>query len=336
VKTITLFNNKGGVGKTSLVYHLAWMFSECGLNVIAADLDPQANLTTMFLDEDAVEELWMVDDSARTIHGALRGLISGTGDVRTPHVVDIRPQLGLIAGDLRLAELEDELSSNWSGCSDGKEKSFRITSAMWRALSQAAQERGADFVLIDAAPSIGALNRTVLISTDHVVVPLAPDLFSLRGLQNLGPRLRTWRQEWSERRPKSKTAGLDLPRGTMSPLGYIVMQHAVRLDRPVQAYAKWMKRIPHEYQSAVLGQLAPTTLTVEHDAHCLASLKHYRSLMPLAQEARKLMFLLRPADGAIGGHIAAVQACHGDFVRLVASIVDRIVENGSPDDSVGR
>jgi len=50
MKTLAFFNNKGDVGKTSLVYHLAWMYSGLGLNVIAADLDPQANLTNIFLD----------------------------------------------------------------------------------------------------------------------------------------------------------------------------------------------------------------------------------------------------------------------------------------------
>ena len=49
MKTVTLFNNKGGVGKTTLAYHLAWMFREIGLNVLAVDLDPQSNLTTAFL-----------------------------------------------------------------------------------------------------------------------------------------------------------------------------------------------------------------------------------------------------------------------------------------------
>jgi cellulose biosynthesis protein BcsQ len=52
---IAFFNNKGGVGKTSLVYHLAWMYLDLGLKVIAADLDPQANLTAAFLDEDRLE-----------------------------------------------------------------------------------------------------------------------------------------------------------------------------------------------------------------------------------------------------------------------------------------
>ncbi|MCY4627654.1 MAG: ParA family protein, partial [Acidobacteria bacterium] len=42
MKTVAVFNNKGGVGKTSLVYHLAWMYAELGSNVLVADLDPQA------------------------------------------------------------------------------------------------------------------------------------------------------------------------------------------------------------------------------------------------------------------------------------------------------
>jgi len=46
------------VGKTSLVYHLAWMFSDLRVKVLAVDLDPQANLTAAFFDEDTLESLW--------------------------------------------------------------------------------------------------------------------------------------------------------------------------------------------------------------------------------------------------------------------------------------
>ena len=68
--TVAFFNNKGGVGKTSLVYHLAWMLRELGGRVIAADLDPQANLTGMFLDETGSERwtrmgLWYVPHTVR-------------------------------------------------------------------------------------------------------------------------------------------------------------------------------------------------------------------------------------------------------------------------------
>jgi cellulose biosynthesis protein BcsQ len=58
---VTFFNNKGGVGKTSLVYHVAWMLAGMGSRVVAADLDPQANLTANFLDEEQLEKLWPQD-----------------------------------------------------------------------------------------------------------------------------------------------------------------------------------------------------------------------------------------------------------------------------------
>ena len=57
IPVITFFNNKGGVGKTSLVYHLAWMFADIKLRVIAADLDPQGNLTSAFLDNERLEQV---------------------------------------------------------------------------------------------------------------------------------------------------------------------------------------------------------------------------------------------------------------------------------------
>ncbi len=325
--TIAFFNNKGGVGKTSLVYHLAWMYDELGLRVLVADLDPQANLTAMFLDEEALEGLWPEGKPRKTLLAPLLPLLEGEGGIADPHVVDIEG-IGLLAGDLDLSRFEDELSQQWPYCLDiGKPRAFRVIGAFHQILARAAQLREADIVLIDVGPNLGAINRSALIAADHVVVPLAPDLFSLRGLQNLGPRLREWRSGWTERL-KKRPAGLDLPQGRMEPLGYVVMQqHAARLDRPVKAYARWMARIPAVYHEAVLGEaVGQTGVSIEDDSHCLAALKHYRSLMPLAQEARKPMFLLKPADGAIGSHAKAVRDCYADFGVLAKKIAERAGE----------
>jgi cellulose biosynthesis protein BcsQ len=322
VISLAFFNNKGGVGKTSLVYHLAWMYAELGLPVLAADLDPQANLTSMCLDDDRLEALWG-DDGRETIHGALRPLLEGTGDIAPAHVEDIAPGLGLVAGDLRLSLAEDELSSQWPDCLDRKARAFRVISALWRILRAAADARGARLVLIDVGPNLGALNRTALVAASHVAVPLAPDLYSLQGLRNLGPTLRRWRREWDERRTRNPTPELPLPAGEMRAVGYVLMQHAVRLDRPVKAYEQWMSRIPDAFRQDVMDE-APQAATVANDPYCLAALKHYRSLMPLAQDARRPMFLLRPADGAIGGHGQAVRACYDDFRQLARTLAERI------------
>ncbi|WP_322768685.1 ParA family protein, partial [Frankia sp. Cr1] len=60
--SVTLFNNKGGVGKTTLIYHLAHMLQRLGKNVLAVDLDPQSNLTAAFLDEEKLELIWREPD----------------------------------------------------------------------------------------------------------------------------------------------------------------------------------------------------------------------------------------------------------------------------------
>ena len=86
MKTVAFFNDNGGVGKTTLVYHLAWMYSELGVAVVAADLDPQANLTAMFLSEDRIEELWPHGDHPQSIWGAV------SDDTATPHVEEIALQ----------------------------------------------------------------------------------------------------------------------------------------------------------------------------------------------------------------------------------------------------
>jgi len=317
---IAFFNNKGGVGKTSMVYHLAWMFSDCGLRVIAADLDPQSNLTAAFLDEDRLEDVMPGSDHRLTIFGAVQPLKRGTGDIADAHVENISERLGLVPGDMALSTFEDHLSEVWPKCMDRDERAFRVISAFWRVLQKAARQHEADVILIDLGPNLGAINRAALIASDFVVIPLGPDLFSLQGLENLGPALRRWRDEWTERLARNPVPDLNLPPGTIGPIGYVVLRHSIRLDRPVKAFERWIARIPSTYARAVVDQKPDPKLTIDTDPNCIAKLKDYRSLMPLAQEARKPMFFLKPADGALGAHTYAVADAYRDFKDVARKI----------------
>lgn len=320
---IAFFNNKGGVGKTSLVYHLAWILADLNLRVLAADLDPQANLTSAFLDEDQLLELWPEGDHPHTLYGGVQPLLKGVGDIAAPTLQQVDDRLAILVGDLALSGFEDELSAQWPNCLDGKERAFRVISAFWRILQTAAAAQEADVVLVDLGPNLGAINRAALISADYVVVPLSPDLFSLQGLRNLGPRLRQWRTEWGQRLEKNPAPDLKLPTGRMKPTGYIIMQQAIRLDRPVKAYERWIARIPEIYRKYVLDEPGGRGISIKADPHRLALLKHYQSLMPLAQEARKPMFQLKPADGAGGAHIQAVRNAYQDFQQLALELARR-------------
>ena len=324
MKTIAFFNNKGGVGKTTLVYHLAWMYAELGFSVVAADLDPQANLSAVFLREDRLEELWPDDGHPDSILGAVSPILRGLGDIREPHVERVSANLGLVVGDLGLSSFEAKLSSAWPECLGRDESAFRTESAFHRTILNAADKRNADLTLIDVGRNLGAINRAAIIAANFVVFPLAPDLFSLQALRNVGPTIREWRNEWQdrlERRPAVQD--LHLPSADIVPAGYIVMQHAVRSGRPVQAYQKWIERIPNVYRKEALEQVDGSISSTDEDSECLATLKHYRSLMAMAHEARKPMFHLKAADGALGGHIYAVQDCYRDFERLAKAIAAR-------------
>ena len=325
---LTFFNNKGGVGKTSLVYHLTWMLAELGYTVLAADLDPQANLTAAFLEESELEAIWQdaTPDRGATIYRCVAPL-ARVGDVLPPMLKQVQERLWLLPGDLALSVFEDRLSSEWPnalGTSD-LYRPFRVLTAFWQVLQLGATECGADFIFVDVGPSLGAINRSALIATDYLIVPLGADLFSLQGLRNLGPTLRGWRTEWQKRLDNWNPPEFELPQGKMLPLGYMVQQHSIRLSRPVLAYDRWISRMPAEYARSVLGRAnTDADSNPEDDPNRIATLKHYRSLVPLAQDARKPIFRLTAADGALGSHALAAQEARKDFAQMAQEILRRI------------
>lgn len=299
------------------------MIADLGARVLAVDLDPQANLTSMFLTDDALEDLWPNGEHPKTIFGALRPIVRGLGDVQTPHIELVEPNLGLIVGDLALSTFEDKLSDAWPRCHNRDESAFRTMTAFYRSVRQATLEFRADWTLIDVGPNLGAINRAALIASRYVVIPLGPDLFSLQGLRHLGPSLRGWRRSWGELVGKNPDPSLETPRGEIEPLGYVVMPHGIRGRRAPKAYQRWIDRFPAEYRQYVLEIEHGSPPSAGQDPYCLKMLKHYRSLMPMAMEARKPLFALKPADGAIGAHGEAVRGAYADFADLAKRIADR-------------
>lgn len=322
MKTIALFNNKGGVGKTSLAYHLGFMFAELGHRVVFADLDPQANLSTMCVTDDRLEAIWKLKPRP-TVYGAIERLRRGVGDVDQLVPESVAGKIVLVTGDLQLSEFEDDLSQQWPKCVDRDERAFRVTTSLHRVVADVGKRSGADIAVLDVGPNFGAINRAALIAADYVIVPVAPDLFSMQGLENVGPRLATWREQWHDRLERAPELGFELPRGEMTALGYVVARHSVLAGGAVKAFQRWIDRMPAAYRQS-FGEPEEEGLDVASDEFCLAQLKDYRSLMPMAQEARRPMFLLKPADGAIGGHQGAVREAYQHFRQLAKGIIKRM------------
>jgi hypothetical protein len=234
----------------------------------------------------------------------------------------------LLPGELSLSRFEQRLAEAWARRADSShERALDVTFALALLADLAGTQVGADVVLVDVGPNLGALNRAAVLACDNLVVPVAPDLFSLQGLADIGPTVREWREEIFHVRQK-KTANPETAqfgRHDFAPLGYVVQQHLARVDRPVSSYAGWANQLPSSYARHVLAtEPTPGPASMADDPNCIFTVKHMASLAPIAQQARKPMFDLKQADGIGGGQIQAVARCRADFRRLTRILLDRL------------
>jgi cellulose biosynthesis protein BcsQ len=220
MKIISLFNNKGGVGKTTLAYHLSCILADMGKKVLMIDLDPQCNLTICGMDSETLHEMWVKEDSfiddyeaarknmsanalqqllsePRTIHFLLKPTEDGQGDLETlPPLFDLKPNLSLIPGRITINQFESRLSERWSGAYQGVPLSIRTISQIRHIAEQYGHQQHFDFIIIDTSPSLGTLNKVIISTVDGFVIPALPDMFSLYGIRNIGNSLSQWKREF--------------------------------------------------------------------------------------------------------------------------------------------
>lgn len=217
---VTVFNNKGGVGKTTLTYHLAHALGEIGKKVLLVDLDPQCNLTIVSVDMEKIHNIWTNEDyfiedfaasrasvgeekfsdinsSSRSIHFLLKPTEDGTAELdRLPPPLKIGTNVDLVPGRLTLHLYEAKIGERWSGIYQGDPLAIRTATRVRTLAHEYAAKNGYDLVIFDTSPSLGALNRHLLSLADGFLIPCSPDLFSVYGIRNIGDALRAWRKQF--------------------------------------------------------------------------------------------------------------------------------------------
>ena len=190
---ITIYNHKGGVGKTTLAVNIAFALSSLGKSVLLVDSDPQCNLTSYLLSDDVVDALLnhSNDREGKTIWSAVKPVIDSTGSVRLVSLTEIR-NFSILPGDIRLSEFEEFLGDAWADGFKRRMGALRATSSISYLISSLAEQRHFDFVFYDTGPNIGPLNRVLLLDSDFFIVPVACDLFSTRALATLGQTVKKW------------------------------------------------------------------------------------------------------------------------------------------------
>jgi cellulose biosynthesis protein BcsQ len=253
---LAIFNHKGGVGKTTLTVNLSCAIAELGFSVLLVDSDPQCNLTAYLVEEAVVNDLLDHSDSKEgaTLWSALKPVVEGTGEPNLVPTIELPSGVSLVAGDIRLAEYEAELSPFWGECFQKRLRGFRGTTALSALVNSIATSHEVDLVLYDTGPNIGPLNRTILLDCDHFIIPAACDLFSLRAIKTLGHTLSGWISEWQTLENLAPQDLYLLP-GAPKLLGYVPQRFRVYASKPSLAYAELLPRIEKSVKEDVITVL---------------------------------------------------------------------------------
>lgn len=230
----------------------------------------------------------------------------------------------IIPGDILLSNYEDTLGDTWSSAKGGQALALRIQSAIYRYIKWAAEEIHADVVMLDLGPNLGALNRSVLAASDYFIIPMSPDLFSIRGTQNLGKKLDVWRKEWDQCNA-TEHSSIELPHGKPVFLGYVMQQHNIR-DNSTGMTKGWSifgDRVKPAIEKNIVDVLSPLN-QVHHWKERewnLGQIPNLHSLIPYSLSSRKLVFDCNSADKLNGAHITAAK----ESVKYFEPIVNKLL-----------
>ena len=319
---ISLFNNKGGVGKTTFLYHLAYRLAELNKNVLMVDCDSQSNLTAYALSETRINQAWAPDGNS--IFRQLELVNRMIGDIYNRMPTKVSDNLHLVPGDLSLSEFEDRLGDSWNGAKGGNEGALRAQSAIYRIVLQSIEKSNAEIVLLDLGPNLGAINRAVLAGSDYIIAPLSPDLFSIRGTENLGNKLVSWRKDWDQINAAWAGGDFKIPTGRPKFMGYITQQHNLRNNSAgmTKGWQLFGSQIDGAITNNIVGKLTPLgqVLTTTDGTFNLGMIPNLHSLIPYSLEARKPVFNCTSSDGLNGAHISTAR----DSRRLFDPIAQTI------------
>jgi cellulose biosynthesis protein BcsQ len=327
MKSIAFFNNKGGVGKTTLLCNLAgYLAKQSGKKVLIIDADPQSNATAYLMPEDELDQYFLAEEKLN-LFNYYEKIADGQGFPDTPPYILNSERFGvdLLPGHPMFSLREDLLSRDWGDGLLGLARGLQTTFTFKHILNQVAGDY--DFIFVDMGPSLGAINRSVLLGVDFFLTPMSSDLFSIMAVENISRSLTAWKAEmktalaaYSAKSHKPYSIDGQPVNWTVSFIGFVLQQYktkSVRGERrPVKSYEAVLQRAKPE-----LEKLEKTFGFDEMESALLGYIPSLSSLVPLSQLAHAPIFDLGKEDGVVGAHFAAVD----DTKTMYADIAQRLL-----------
>jgi cellulose biosynthesis protein BcsQ len=327
-KKLVFFNNKGGVGKTTLAYNTAVKFSELGYKTVLVDLDPQCNLSKLSLGPTFEENLFSINQ--KTIFTVLEGIIKGGADIdKTVKFESINKNLSILPGSLKLSEYENSLISAYGDAAQGIERGFFITSAIDRFLNEKGLRDEVDLYIIDTSPNLNLLNRVIFLGSDYFVTPLMPDAFSVQGIENLGITFENWKDGWKKTAKvlaRDKQISHDkVLDGEGLFIGYIINSYNQYSKKPIKSNKEWIEKVPIFIKKYLSEKHCRNGLVEKSWKEKLALIKDFGTLSPISQIKNKAIFNLDPIKDNfenVKGTKENIEQAKIEFQQLTENILE--------------
>jgi chromosome partitioning protein len=295
-KIISMYNNKGGVSKTTTLFNLGVLLSQQGRKVLFADCDPQCNLTEMFLAGDPAFDDPDQDLPGTSIYEALLPRFRGeTGVVDAAGIETVDSNLysglSLFRGDLEFSLAETYLGTAWNQAVTENIHEKNTYVAIYKLLHALGALHKFDYVLCDVGPSTGAITRSVVLACDGIFLPLVPDRFCNQAVKLLGRIIKEW---MSRHETISKTlAPFNIQSFPGKPcfLGAINQNYKVHSGATAkQSYQTWQSRISASIDEYLLSKDGiPRSPSLGKNPY-IATIRDVGPLAPVAQMFGRAMF----------------------------------------------
>lgn len=202
MNTLSIFNHKGGVGKTTLAYNIAMSLSVKGYRTILVDLDPQCSLSKLALNKTNEEIEQFYKDNI-TLNELATNLIN-LEKITIPDLYKINDNLFLLAGSLNVSDLDIQLRISLALSETIPATRLVIINTI-QMFNQIKNKYMAEYMIFDLSPNIGALNEIILMNSDYFIVPAKSDYFCLQAINSLKKNLSKWCNEINSFNKLTKT-----------------------------------------------------------------------------------------------------------------------------------
>ncbi len=177
MKVLAIANHKGGVGKTTLAFHLIKALAKKGHSVLGIDMDPQGNLSVSLYNDRIPDEhhVKLLFDDGKS-HPVPMKICDGDGSC-----------VYLLGSSIHLASFDSAGATLLNY--------FKLKSYLEKRLWQQNDIGEIDYIIIDTPPNLGIFTMSAIVASQYLVIPLDLSIYALDGLRELTKKIRELSEE---------------------------------------------------------------------------------------------------------------------------------------------